>query len=112
MKVMMTAGAWHDKPMKRKFALFLLISFSLALLGLAFHHHTDGTSHEDCSLCFQVSHHASAAFQDVTRISAPVPAMLLVFPADGGQTLAFLLLLRYSNRAPPASQSISQTDLI
>ena len=87
--------------MKRKFALLLLIAFSLALLGLAFHHHADGASHGDCSLCFQASHHSATLFQDVPLVSAAASAMLPVFPEDGVNSTRFCCS-PYSNRAPPA----------
>ena len=44
--------------MNRKLAYLLLICFSLSILGLAFHHHADGVSHDNCPICSYVSHHS------------------------------------------------------
>ncbi len=91
----------HPMRNVRKAALFLCICFSLFILLLAFHHHADGKSHEDCSICFNVAHHASAALQDIPHISAPVSAVLPVF-AEHGASHSRLLSVPCSNRAPPA----------
>jgi hypothetical protein len=87
--------------MKRRFALLLFIAFSLALLGLAFHHHADGASHEDCSVCFQASHYSGTVFQNVPLTPAPLVAMPLVLPEEGS-SLSRFCRSPYSNRAPPA----------
>jgi hypothetical protein len=89
------------KSMRRKAVLFLFICFSLCVIGLAFHHHADGGSHSDCSICFHVAHHSTLAFQDIPQISAPVSAILPVF-LENAVSPSPLRCAPYSNRAPPA----------
>jgi len=89
------------KSMRRKAALFLFICFSLSFIGFAFHHHADGGSHADCSVCFHVAHHSTLAFQDIPQISAPVSAILPVF-VENAVSPSPLRCTPYSNRAPPA----------
>jgi hypothetical protein len=87
--------------MNRKFALFLLIWFSLSVLAFAFHHHEDGVFHDNCSICFNISLHSNAAFRDVPQISlstSPIPLATL----ENAVSFSCLFCYPYLNRAPPA----------
>jgi hypothetical protein len=95
------APTTSGKPMYRKAALLLFVCFSLSLIGLAFHHHADGESHADCSICFCVAHHSTLAFQDLPQISAPVSTVLPVF-VENAVSPSSLRRAPCSMRAPPA----------
>lgn len=87
--------------MKRRFALFLLVCFSLTILGLAFHHHQDGVPHDDCSICYNVAHQANSAFVDVPQITQPTFTISLI-SLENTINVSYLSCSLYSNRAPPA----------
>jgi hypothetical protein len=91
----------YAKTVKRKLALSLLICFSLSILVLAFHHHEDGVPHDNCSVCFNVTHHANVAFQVVQQVSPPTSDIPLV-SLEHKISLSSLFHSPYSNRAPPA----------
>jgi hypothetical protein len=86
--------------MNNKLALFLLIWFSLSVLAIAFHHHEDGVSHEDCSICFSILLHSNMAFQDTPQVSLPT---FLIPVASLETTVSFPspCCSPYLNRAPP-----------
>ena len=87
--------------MNRKFALFLLLCFSLSILGLAFHHHQDGVPHDDCSICFNVAHQANLAFVDVPQIALPTFYISLI-SLENTTNLSYLFCSPYSKRDSPA----------
>jgi hypothetical protein len=87
--------------MKRKFTLFLLLCFSISFLGLTFHHHQDGVPHDDCSLCFNVTHQANLAFVDVPQIAPPTFDISLI-SLENTINFSGIFCSLYSNRAPPA----------
>jgi hypothetical protein len=89
------------KLMNKRCALSLLICFSLALLGVAFHHHADGAPHDDCSLCFTICHHANVAIQDAPQIS-PLSSLVFFTSIEHEVSLPSDSYAPYSNRAPPA----------
>ena len=87
--------------MINKLAYFLLICLSLSILGLAFHHHKDGTTHANCAICFHVSHHSNLVFEDVPQISAPSCNILLIF-LENTFNISYSYSRPYSIRGPPA----------
>jgi hypothetical protein len=91
---------YHFLPMNRKLALFLLICFLLSILELVFHHHEDGVSHDNCSICSYVSHHSFLIPQDSPQISLLSSNILLV-SLEGTVNSSFPSYHPYSNRAPP-----------
>ncbi len=97
--------------MKRKFTLFLLLCFSLTILGLAFHHHQDGVSHDDCPICFNVAHQANFAFVDVPQIELPTFDIFLV-SLENTINFSYLFCPLYSKRAPPEYFPNAKTTLI
>jgi hypothetical protein len=73
------------KPPQKLFGLLLLAAFLLLVCVEGFHHHEDGISHADCSLCVAaqqtavVSHHTSSLVvsHDVQVASCDsVPALI------------------------------------
>jgi hypothetical protein len=87
--------------MNKKLFSLLLICLFVSIVGVAFHHHKDGTSHDDCPICAFVSHHANFVFQNTPQISAPSFNVLLT-PLENTVSFLFLSYHPYSNRAPPA----------
>jgi hypothetical protein len=87
--------------MMKKLACFLLICFSLLLFGLAFHHHADGASHDNCSICSYVSNHSVLIPQDSPQISI-LPLNVLFITIENTVCFSYLHYHSYSNRAPPA----------
>jgi hypothetical protein len=87
--------------MNRKLALFLLTWFSLSVLAIAFHHHEDGVSHDNCSICFNISLHSNAAFQDVPQIALSTSLFPLA-ALENTVSVSRLCCSPYLNRAPPA----------
>ena len=60
-----------DKRLRRGFSLALVLLLATLSFGLEFHHHKDGTTHDDCPLCI-VLHQAQAASLDSRLANAPV----------------------------------------
>jgi len=90
--------------MKRKLVYLLIICFSLSILGLAFHHHEDGASRDDCPVCSYFSHHSNLVIQDfqdfpqISLLSSNVSFISIENTVNG----SYLCYHPYSNRAPPA----------
>jgi hypothetical protein len=87
--------------MNKKLALIFLVCFSLFFLGCAFHHHQDGDTHDNCSICFCVLHHSNLAFQDFPQFSPPLADGFLGI-SENAVSLSSPCRSPYSNRAPPA----------
>ncbi len=87
--------------MKRKLFCLLLICLFVSTVGLAFHHHKDGTAHDNCVICSFVSHPASFVLQETPQISAPSSSVLLIFLEDE-DIVSHPNYHPYLNRAPPA----------
>ncbi len=87
--------------MNRKLIYLVLVCFCLSILGLAFHHHEDGTSHDDCSICSYVSHQSNVVFLDLPQISPPTFYSTLI-PLENTVILSFLCCSPHPSRAPPA----------
>jgi hypothetical protein len=87
--------------MNKKLASLLLVCLSLFVLGLAFHHHQNIQSHDDCPICFLASHHSNLLLEDAPQISPPVPMICGIF-SEKTIGLFCLDFSPYSNRAPPA----------
>jgi hypothetical protein len=80
--------------------VYLLIPLLLlAIVGLTFHFHPDGSKHDDCSFCYLQSHFFAVA----QSVSAPI--VLLVGIAVFIKAASFVRTLHYLNssiRSPPA----------
>jgi hypothetical protein len=87
--------------MNRKFIYVLLIYLCFFVMGLAFHHHEDGVTHDNCPICSYISHHSNFSFQDTPQISPPTYDILLIF-LENTVNLSCICCSPYSNRAPPA----------
>jgi hypothetical protein len=87
--------------MTKKLAYLLLICLSLSILGVAFHHHADGVSHHNCSLCSYISHHSNIILQDSFQITAPSFDNLPISLEDTVNN-SYLIYHPYLIRAPPA----------
>ena len=87
--------------MNKKLAYFLLICLSLSVLGLAFHHHKHGATHDNCAICFHISHHSNLVCEDVPQISAPSYNNLLIF-LENTFNIPYSYSRPYSIRGPPA----------
>ena len=87
--------------MDRKLVYLLIICFSLSILGLAFHHHTAGVSHHNCSICSFVSHHPKSVIQDAPQIPAPASNVFVIY-LENTDSISYPYYHPYSNRAPPA----------
>ena len=48
----------------KKFILFFSFLLLLSILGVRFHYHENGMTHDTCSLCSFASHHNNFVFQD------------------------------------------------
>ncbi|MGO9533217.1 MAG: hypothetical protein ACLP3B_18840, partial [Syntrophobacteraceae bacterium] len=87
--------------MNKKLGLIFLVCFSISILGCSFHHHDDGESHDDCSICFCVAHHSNLGFQDFPQISPPVSDIFFSV-LENAVYVSCPCCSPYSNRAPPA----------
>jgi hypothetical protein len=87
--------------MQRKLGYLLLICFCLSILGLGFHHHADGVTHDNCSICSYVSHHSVLILQDNPSLS-PLSSNILIISVENTVDLSSLRYYPFSNRAPPA----------
>jgi hypothetical protein len=87
--------------MKRRLVCFLLICFSFFILGLALHHHKDGVSHDDCSICSYVSHSSILTLQDNSQVLL-LSFNILFISIENTVDLSSLRYHSFSNRAPPA----------
>jgi hypothetical protein len=87
--------------MAKKIIYFLSICFLFSAVGLTFHHHGDGVSHDNCSLCSYISHHSNIILQDSFQITAPSFDNLPISLEDTVNN-SYLIYHPYSNRAPPA----------
>jgi hypothetical protein len=69
-----------DKRLRRGLSLALVLLLAALSFGLEFHHHEDGGSHYDCSLCI-VLHQAQAVSLNSTVANASVlPVISTRFP--------------------------------
>ncbi len=84
--------------MKKIIAILCAALMIFAALMMGFHHHEDGESHSDCSICIAV-HYANAAISKLPQI----PQNNYIFFSRSEISLLFLNLIpTLSNtRAPP-----------
>jgi len=80
--------------------VFVLSLFLLSVLAMAFHHHEDGSDHDDCPVCAAGHHYSSAsvAFSSITNrqpvSSNEIPKVPFLYSSVGVALLPC--------RAPPA----------
>jgi hypothetical protein len=91
----------HGSLMNKKVFCLLLICLFVSIVGLTFHHHKDGATHENCAACIYLSHHASFLVHETPQISAPTFNILHI-PLESTFHLSFLHCSPYWNRAPPS----------
>jgi hypothetical protein len=88
--------------MKRRLALLLFLWFSLSILGISFHHHEDGDSHDDCPLCVYAVCQCHGICVDAPQVEAPARLDAFVVPLLGSTMYSPLYSSPYSTRAPPS----------
>ncbi len=86
---------------KRKLVYLLLICLSFFIFRVAFHHHNDGVSHNNCPICSYASRDLDLVFQDSPQISIPSRNVLHI-PLEDEINVSNLYYHSYSSRAPPA----------
>jgi hypothetical protein len=89
---------------RKKIYYFFAIVFLFASLAMTFHHHDDGSQHDECSLCIAANLFSSGNLE-IHQSFVFYPTTTSFSHPEGSFHQALSKFPIYSDRAPPVSLS-------
>lgn len=85
--------------MSKKLSIFIVAFLLLTVFVTAFHHHDDGSTHNDCALC--IFNLQSCVVDNQNNYDISINHYSLITPEH--ETITFFIAVKsFSSRAPPA----------